>query len=604
MITHQVSKIIIFLKKAESGMQITPVEGLKKKITFSMSNIKKNDLNSIIKKNEESNDKSYLKAMTVKETCQSNNNSNSKSNLFNYLKSGFKNNFLKKNGNKIFNKNKNENINFNVNKLVNQMSEMLSLKSVVDYDVNRNSTSKGDLENENLNIFVFDWNMHATSGPLIMDEFHIWNNQNKRENFAKNDILIFSCQECCHSIPKSFIFNSKANWKKKLQNLFKPFSYKLIVDKSLNALSTIIFVKESIYPYIINIKTSYIRLGALNMFANKGAILVKFKYKNIQLASINVHLPHGSGNKKKRSEKISFILKKLFKYNKKSKCCISNIKDNKRDLKNSFDFIAFSGDFNFTFEMSKEEFISIVESEGLNLEEFGVLLQFDEYKQNNFNLNKKRMSEKKSHNVVVDNKENQLPVNNDHNNMHEMTLAEFINFKKPKLKNNSVINNKSNQTLKKEVKSQEHNKVISLATQKNFKKTTYNTEDLQNLNSNHQIKKISEINNFFKRNSQSIKKDNSTKKSIVIKQDQFHKEYQILEGKIQFPPTYKYFPGSSICYLCNGRLPGYPDRIFYILKKNGSVNVKQVLYKSCFEIEMSDHKPIYSLFKLKFNPNF
>ena len=78
----------------------------------------------------------------------------------------------------------------------------------------------------------------------------------------------------------------------------------------------------------------------------------------------------------------------------------------------------------------------------------------------------------------------------------------------------------------------------------------------------------------------------------------FEQEYQILEGKINFPPTYKFFAGTSIYYLCNQRLPGYPDRIFYITKKNGPVDVKLLDYKSCFDIEISDHKPVYASFEV------
>jgi hypothetical protein len=134
-----------------------------------------------------------------------------------------------------------------------------------------------------------------------------------------------------------------------------------------------------------------------------------------------------------------------------------------------------------------------------------------------------------------------------------------------------------------------------------------NTREFKERKSSKNIQKLEESKenikpNEKKKNTQKRKKIKSKKLKKKLQKEKnnklFEQEYRILEGKIKFPPTYKFFAGTSIYYLCNQRLPGYPDRIFYILKKNGAVSVRNLDYKSCFDIEISDHKPVYAVFEL------
>ena len=71
-------------------------------------------------------------------------------------------------------------------------------------------------------------------------------------------------------------------------------------------------------------------------------------------------------------------------------------------------------------------------------------------------------------------------------------------------------------------------------------------------------------------------------------------DYNLKEGTINFPPTYKYIK-ESLLY-DNKRTPSWTDRILY----KGDKNVKCIFYDSV-DLYISDHKPIIGLFEIDFN---
>ncbi|GAA32796.2 phosphatidylinositol-bisphosphatase [Clonorchis sinensis] len=76
---------------------------------------------------------------------------------------------------------------------------------------------------------------------------------------------------------------------------------------------------------------------------------------------------------------------------------------------------------------------------------------------------------------------------------------------------------------------------------------------------------------------------------------------QFEEGRIRFPPTYKYdinsddFDTSEKC-----RVPAYTDRILYRVQKKGTVNC--VHYDSVRTIRSSDHRPVYGYYTVCLKP--
>ena len=71
-------------------------------------------------------------------------------------------------------------------------------------------------------------------------------------------------------------------------------------------------------------------------------------------------------------------------------------------------------------------------------------------------------------------------------------------------------------------------------------------------------------------------------------------KYDIKEGNLSFPPTYKYAKNSNN-YNLQKREPSWTDRILY--KENGFI--KNIVYDR-INIHYSDHKPIFSLFEINY----
>ena len=70
-------------------------------------------------------------------------------------------------------------------------------------------------------------------------------------------------------------------------------------------------------------------------------------------------------------------------------------------------------------------------------------------------------------------------------------------------------------------------------------------------------------------------------------------DYNLKEGTINFPPTYKYIKESLIYN--DKRTPSWTDRILY----KGDKSVKCIFYDS-IDLYISDHKPIVGLFEIDF----
>ena len=74
---------------------------------------------------------------------------------------------------------------------------------------------------------------------------------------VKHHIYAVATQECCHSILTSFLFNSKSEWKNKInEKLGRDFHE--IACVSMNAMNVSIYAHSSVRPYV-NSTTRIIR---------------------------------------------------------------------------------------------------------------------------------------------------------------------------------------------------------------------------------------------------------------------------------------------------------------------------------------------------------
>ncbi|CAL8080155.1 unnamed protein product [Calicophoron daubneyi] len=76
---------------------------------------------------------------------------------------------------------------------------------------------------------------------------------------------------------------------------------------------------------------------------------------------------------------------------------------------------------------------------------------------------------------------------------------------------------------------------------------------------------------------------------------------QFCEGRIKFPPTYK-FDLNSQTYDSSEkqRVPSYTDRILFTAKRNGDINC--LAYDCVSSIQTSDHRPVYGSFLVSLRP--
>lgn len=70
---------------------------------------------------------------------------------------------------------------------------------------------------------------------------------------------------------------------------------------------------------------------------------------------------------------------------------------------------------------------------------------------------------------------------------------------------------------------------------------------------------------------------------------------ELEEGKIKFPPSYKFKVGTSEYDSDKVRIPSWCDRILF-----RGEQVQQVFYNSVMSPLTSDHKPVVSLFNVKY----
>mmetsp|Transcript_4928 Transcript_4928/g.9233 ORF Transcript_4928/g.9233 Transcript_4928/m.9233 type:complete len:486 (+) Transcript_4928:3106-4563(+) len=74
------------------------------------------------------------------------------------------------------------------------------------------------------------------------------------------------------------------------------------------------------------------------------------------------------------------------------------------------------------------------------------------------------------------------------------------------------------------------------------------------------------------------------------------------EGKIDFVPTYRFDPGTCTYDTSRKRrIPGWTDRILF---RDNAGCLSQLTYSNILEVSESDHKPVFSQFLLKFDPEF
>ena len=524
-------------------------------------------------------------------------------------------------------------------------------KHIVDNDdidvINNSQIYINQQINESLLIYVLTWNLHGKIPEL--DELKKILSLTTKENSIQNsyqksrkfDLFVINTQECLRSIGASFFNSSKEDWINVLSEVFGD-DYINLVNSTLNSFHIAVFVNKEKIQFFTDLKTGFIKTGFMNILGNKGAIGVSMKYMSKSLLFVCCHLSSGQSNIDARNNdfkriSIGLNLKPTFEFNKKLKDLKinTNSKFENSDIgKQKFvasNISAMSNQTgkgnnalknNFMKDVHLRQFTrNSIEKITYNRKQLTDGNIDDDLDLKN-KKNKKKMKNSESDDAETntnkdigapitqqvknpqslnDNKKNFINDNavfigscNNNESVGEgkqsQNNLEFILFKGDNVPYISSTGNK-----KCEVK----NDIINDKKEDIEEKLEMNQYDLVIFSGdlNYRINmEIKDIQKHIKNNDYETLLEKDQLYHSLIKKELDLDDF--FEGHITFMPTYKFIDGTNE-YDFEERVPGWTDRILY--RANNLNDVIQCKYSSIRDVVLSDHKPVYAVFKINFN---
>ena len=401
-----------------------------------------------------------------------------------------------------------------------------------------------NVNNNSIKIFIGTYNVNALDSEEIktvnLSPFLFPEKLNKY--FSEHNFPIFYCiglEEIVDLNPKNVLIKPKSRveeWEERISSeLQKKFHYILLGKDHLVGLLLLFYVKSTEIKYIKNIQMEELKAGFLG-YGNKGCCFLNFEYKGKKYGFCSSHLPAGQKQKHLINRKDTFNH-------------ILNFKVGKSEI-----------------EFKKNDFYFI----------FGDL---------NFRTVKILLTNLKNHAKIISaNTTDQMD--------DKIFRGSFHNKKRPKLtflqRQHSLIN------LEEKIKFDSNNDKLPIS----------NLNDRLNQNfSNYFSNSMGNANSDNKKNDSDIMDENTFTQYYFEEflggeeLKNFNKtelaQFNIEEGEIKFPPTYKYKKNTNF-YNISKRVPSWTDRILY--KNNENITS---LYYDRVNLTLSDHKPIVGFFEIK-----
>ena len=413
---------------------------------------------------------------------------------------------------------------------------MSSKKTLLDYFKPSISISP-EINSDNLLIYTLTYNIYGQM-PSKEDIPHLFPNLNELKKF---DIYIISTQECLQTA--SIFTYSKAKWETTLQE-FLGENYLNVINQNLGAIHLSIFIKQEKLINFNNFRSGEIKTGFMNIFANKGAVSASMKYLDKNILFIGCHLAAGQNNAAERNNDLLRVSKSL----------------------------------KTSINMSKKEEIFSIKKKNLSKSIIN----------KNINNNNK--------NINIDNNNNNkisksvLVLNQNQNKKEEDENKKFLDDIK------EVESNKGDDKISNRIKN-------TKIDDDNIKNNLVNEEDDEyKLIDDYDFAILSgDLNyrlNILQEDIEEIM--NQKNPEILWDKDQLNneikKENKFEEGLINFMPTYKYKKNSD--EYDYKRIPAWTDRILFKSKKKYDIMLCE--YNSIQNINISDHKSVYAIFKINF----
>ena len=457
-----------------------------------------------------------------------------------------------------------------------------NIKSLEDYYLSKNPQLNKDKyvnknNKNNLLLYVITYNMKGKTPskediPLLFPT-----------DKNKFDLYIISTQECLRSIAASMFICSKDEWISLLSDFFGQ-NFINLINSNLGASHLSIFAKKEKAKNFHELRSGEIETGFLNWFSNKGAVSASMKYLDKDILFVGCHLAAGQDNNDKRNEnllRIKTSLKTSINLEAKDK-----LKNHKKNINKFFFDIKKNNEIN-NDNNNNDNNINKRYSQSLVIKQ-NKSIQFNEIQENNnkidINNNKLNEEDDKSDEKLLDdikeveskkeesiNNNRDMNLNVDLNGGMEIKMKELFESKKDIDEESctSILTDKNKE------KSMEDYDLVIIAGDLNYR---LNFEQQDN------IKEIM----------------NKKNPEILWEKDQLNKgikeEHEFKEGIINFMPTYKYKNNSD--EYDYEREPGWTDRILFKSKKKYDIMLCE--YSSIQNIYLSDHKPVYAIFKINF----
>ena len=447
---------------------------------------------------------------------------------------------------------------------------------------NINEENSLNNNNDNLLIYVLTFNMKGRTPsesdiPLLFPH-----------DINKFDLFVISTQECLRSILSSMIISSKDEWINLLSKFFGD-NFLNLINSNLGPCHLCVFVKKEKAKHFHELRSGELETGLFNFFSNKGAVSASMKYKDKNILFIGCHLAAGHNENNKRNEsllRIKTTLKTSINIEAKNK--LKSYKKNINESLNKFQ----STEIMYDNNNFKNNLININQEQNDTLKYTKTFVfnkninqNLNEHKENINNIEEKEeeKNDRKLNNNLDFNELKEIESEKDENEKN--ILMENHNDKDIEIKMPELFEDKQNMTI---------NSIISNNPEIKAKEKTMDEYDFVilsgDLNYRINFDITDEIDEMMRQKNPEILWD----KDQLTKEIKRENEFQ--EGIINFMPTYKYKDNSD--EYDYERKPGWTDRILYKSKKNYDIMLCK--YNCIKEVYLSDHKPVYAVFKINF----
>ena len=447
---------------------------------------------------------------------------------------------------------------------------------------NINEENSLNNNNDNLLIYVLTFNMKGRTPsesdiPLLFPH-----------DINKFDLFVISTQECLRSILSSMIISSKDEWINLLSKFFGD-NFLNLINSNLGPCHLCVFVKKEKAKHFHELRSGELETGLFNFFSNKGAVSASMKYKDKNILFIGCHLAAGHNENNKRNEsllRIKTTLKTSINIEAKNK--LKSYKKNINESLNKFQ----STEIMYDNNNFKNNLININQEQNDTLKYVKTFVfnkninqNLNEHKEN-INNNEEKEEEKNDKKLNDNLDLNELKeIESEKDENEKNILIENHNDKDIEIKMPELFEDKQNMTI---------NSIISNNPEIKAKEKTMDDYDFVilsgDLNYRINFNITDDIDELIKQKNPEILWD----KDQLTKEIKRENEFQ--EGIINFMPTYKYKDNSD--EYDYERKPGWTDRILYKSKKNYDIMLCK--YNCIKEVYLSDHKPVYAVFKINF----